>query len=259
MKRHYTFSNGESFDADGVGLRKLLNENREYLANYEELYECLDDDSFVARGNGFCETRYSGEFIEGQMQKYESRIRELEGWLDAPAARKEEMRSVMRRLKREHSLEALEHQSNIIIEMLEARSEFADAQTVMLYDALPDEVQTRSCIERWCSKKRIVLPTVRGNDIIPVEIRPDSRFVTGDFDIREPEGLPYTGGYDLIVVPGMAFDPRGDRLGRGRGYYDRFLRQHADTPKIGICFDFQLVEQVPTEPDDITMDIVIHP
>ena len=59
------------------------------------------------------------------------------------------------------------------------------------------------------------------------------------------------------MVPGVAFDPKGNRLGRGRGYYDRFLSQHPDVPTIGICFDFQLVEKVPTDPNDIQMDAVL--
>ena len=79
----------------------------------------------------------------------------------------------------------------------------------------------------------------------------------GDFNILEPQNDPYTGGFDLIIVPGVAFDRHGNRIGRGKGYYDRFLCQHLDVKRIGICFDFQLVDEVPTDPLDIKMDEVI--
>ena len=62
---------------------------------------------------------------------------------------------------------------------------------------------------------------------------------------------------DLAIVPGMAFDPQGHRLGRGRGYYDRFLPLIPQAYKIGLCFPFQLVGNVPTEPTDIAMDEVV--
>ena len=79
----------------------------------------------------------------------------------------------------------------------------------------------------------------------------------GDFNIMEPQNEPYKGDFDLIVVPGVAFDRHGNRLGRGRGYYDRFLCQHLNVKRIGICFDFQLVDEVPAEAFDIRMEEVI--
>ena len=127
----------------------------------------------------------------------------------------------------------------------------------MIYSALPDEVQTQGFIEKWCQKKKIILPTVIGDDIIPVEYADGTTLAVGDFNILEPQNEPYTGGFDLIVVPGVAFDRNGNRLGRGKGYYDRFLSQHLEVKRIGICFDFQMVEEVPAEPFDIRMDEVI--
>lgn len=75
----------------------------------------------------------------------------------------------------------------------------------------------------------------------------------------EPTGELFT-DYDLIdvaIVPGMAFDREGHRLGRGKGYYDRFLAQLPHIYKIGICFPFQLVDKVPADVHDILMDEVI--
>ena len=170
---------------------------------------------------------------------------------------KKELRSLIKTLKKQHTKEQLLEQSEKILSKLEQHPDFINAETVMLYSALPDEVQTQAFLEKWHLKKRIILPTVVGDDIIPVEYGKDTAFAVGDFNILEPQNEPYAGGFDLIVVPGVAFDSKGNRLGRGRGYYDRFLCQHLDVKRIGICFDFQLVDEVPAEAFDIRMDEVI--
>lgn len=170
---------------------------------------------------------------------------------------KQTLRADIRRLKRQHTKEQLLEQSEVILSKLENDDDFKKACIVMIYSALPDEVQTRAFLEKWRHEKKIILPTVVGDDIIPVELAADTTFAVGDFNIMEPQNEPYTGDYDLIVVPGVAFDRNGNRIGRGRGYYDRFLYKHLNVRRIGICFDFQLVDEVPTEPNDIKMDKII--
>ena len=170
---------------------------------------------------------------------------------------KKELRTLIKTLKKQHTKEQLFEQSEKILSKLEQHPDFVNAHSVMLYSALPDEVQTQAFLEKWHLKKQIILPTVVGDDIIPVEFGKDTTFAVGDFNILEPQNEPYTGGFDLIVVPGVAFDRQGNRIGRGKGYYDRFLCQHLDVKRIGICFDFQLVDEVPAEPFDIRMDEVI--
>ena len=172
---------------------------------------------------------------------------------------KKELRANIRLLKKQHTKEQLLEQSGIILSKLEQHHDFKNANIVMIYSALPDEVQTQAFLEKWRNKKKIILPTVVGDDIIPVELAENTGFAVGDFNILEPQNEPYTGDYDLIVVPGVAFDRNGNRIGRGRGYYDRFLCKHLNVKRIGICFDFQLVDEVPTEPNDIKMDEVITP
>jgi len=81
MKKRYTFSTGESIEADLEDLRRLLAENQQYLDNYEEVYSSLDDDDYVARGNGFCDRKYSDDFIESQIEKYSQRVKEIERWI----------------------------------------------------------------------------------------------------------------------------------------------------------------------------------
>lgn len=127
----------------------------------------------------------------------------------------------------------------------------------MLYASLPDEVQTLDFIEEWKNRKNLILPTVVGDDIIPVELTADCPMVEGSFHILEPQSNQYAGPLDLIVVPGMAFDRQGHRLGRGKGYYDRFLIKYPEVKTIGICFDFQLLDEVPAEPHDQLIDEII--
>lgn len=170
---------------------------------------------------------------------------------------KKELRANIKTLKRQHSKESLLEQSKLILDKLENHEYFKEAKTVMLYSSLPDEVNTHDFLEKWRNEKKIILPTVVGDDIIPVELSKDTDFAIGDFNIMEPQNEPYEGSYDLIIVPGVAFDKNGNRIGRGKGYYDRFLCKHLDVRRIGICFDFQLVDNVPTEDNDIRMDEVI--
>lgn len=170
---------------------------------------------------------------------------------------KKELRSHIKALKKLLSKESLQEQSHLILNKLESHRFFIEARNVMLYSSLPDEVQTHDFIAKWRNEKKIILPTVVGDDIIPVELSEKTNFTIGDFNILEPQNEPYHGDYDLIIVPGVAFDRDGNRIGRGKGYYDRFLRKHSDITKIGICFDFQLIDEVPTDDNDIRMDEVI--
>ncbi len=81
-KRLYRYLSGETFQADLDDLKRLLSERKSYLENYQEVFSSLDDDDFVARGNGFCDRKYSDDFIEGQMSKYQSEIEQLSNWID---------------------------------------------------------------------------------------------------------------------------------------------------------------------------------
>ena len=81
MKKKYIFSTGEHIEADLEDLQRLLSDNKQYLENYEEVFSSLEDDDYVARGNGFCDRKYSDDFIEGQMEKYAQRVKEIEDWI----------------------------------------------------------------------------------------------------------------------------------------------------------------------------------
>ncbi len=160
--------------------------------------------------------------------------------------------------KTKYSDFTLETLSQEILEKLEGLPAFQESKTVLLYHSLKDEVCTHAFIEKWSKKKTILLPVVSGDQL-------ELRYYTGVGDlspgaygIAEPTGQlveDYT-SIDLVVVPGVAFDKEGHRLGRGKGYYDKLLPR---IPAVfaGICFPFQLIDEVPAEPFDIRMDTVI--
>ena len=78
------------------------------------------------------------------------------------------------------------------------------------------------------------------------------------YDILEPDGEPFTeyASIDLAVIPGMAFTLDGERLGRGKGYYDRLLAKMPMVYKLGLCFPFQILDAIPTDENDVLMDEV---
>ena len=81
MKKRYTFSSGDSFEADLDDLKRLLVENQKYVEIYEDVLSSLYDDDYIARGNGFCDRKYSDDFVESQLEKYTQRVKQLENWI----------------------------------------------------------------------------------------------------------------------------------------------------------------------------------
>lgn len=153
----------------------------------------------------------------------------------------------------------LQSQSAEILAALEAHPAFRAAHTVLLYHSLPDEVYTHDFIARWSGKKQVLLPVVTGDDLVLRKYTAPEDLAQGAYGIEEPTGELFTDyeAIDFIAVPGVAFDRKGNRLGRGKGYYDRLLLRIPSAFKAGICFPFQMVEEVPSEPFDIRMDEII--
>lgn len=143
---------------------------------------------------------------------------------------------------------------------IENHPRFKSAKTVLLYSALPDEPETKKLINRWHDTKKILLPVVVGEELVLKEYEGENLMKTGAFGIKEPQGKDFNDylSIDLAIIPGVAFDQELNRLGRGKGYYDRLLL-HPDIKayKMGCCFPFQIVQRVPAEPHDFKMDEVI--
>lgn len=143
---------------------------------------------------------------------------------------------------------------------LAATAEFTSAAVVGLYSPILNELFTEE-IRRVAllQGKRVVYPRVTGQGLEFVEAKGHAALVPGAFGILEPAGCRVVpvATLDLIVVPGVAFDLQGGRLGYGKGFYDRALHRRGGGRLVGLCFEFQLVDQLPTETHDILMDLVI--
>lgn len=152
----------------------------------------------------------------------------------------------------------MSEQSLEAVNRLETLDLFKQAERIALYHALPGEVETADFIEKWAEKKTIFLPVVEGNDLSLHPYRGKHSLQSGAFGIMEPgrEEPCRLEDIDLMIVPGIAFDRQCNRMGRGKGYYDRLLTT-LSIPKIGLCFSFQLVDEIPMESFDIPMDGVV--
>lgn len=144
-----------------------------------------------------------------------------------------------------------------VFSQLEKCAAFLLADKILMYHSLPDELSTIAFLDKWGTKKHFYLPRVNGVnlDILPYD---RSRLEFGAFHIEEPVGDELTdpAEIELIVVPAVAYDRRGNRLGRGKGFYDRLLSTTKAT-KIGVGYDFQLVDEIAVEPHDVPVDMVI--
>lgn len=161
--------------------------------------------------------------------------------------------------KKEYSKATLCSLSDKILENLETTEVFRTASCIAIYHAIPGEVQTASFIEKWYTKKKILLPVIEGDDLRLLPYTGSESLKSGVFGILEPtlsDPSISENDLDLIVVPGVAFDRERNRMGRGKGYYDRLLST-LQVPKVGICFGFQLLPSIPVEPFDKKMDLVI--
>lgn len=172
---------------------------------------------------------------------------------------KQNIRNHIQKLKAEYTPSDLELMSDEVFSVVEITGYFQNAKTIFLYNSLSDEVATQSFIQKWHKEKQIYLPVVVGDNIEFRKYNPDIEFTRSSYGIGEqPEGEIFNSGQkvDLVIVPGVAFDRHLNRLGRGKGFYDRFLSSTKAT-KMGVCFDFQLLDKVPTDQNDIKMDTLV--
>ena len=171
---------------------------------------------------------------------------------------KAELRKHIKQLKALHQ-DTIASDSERIMQLLADDAHFLAAKTVLLYHSLSDEVNTHQFIEEWCLKKQLLLPVVVGEELELRLFQNMNELKIGSFGIAEPTGPLFTdyAKIDFVAVPGMAFDRNGHRLGRGKGYYDRLLPKLTNAYRAGICFPYQVVDEVPVEPTDITMDGII--
>ena len=173
---------------------------------------------------------------------------------------KKELRKQIRAAKKADPFYEKCSRSAPIMRQVEELPQFQESQTILLYWSMEDEVQTHDFVNRWYKEKTLLLPCVDGNDLRLRQYTGPECLKEGEqFGIGEPTGPEYTtlDNVQMIIVPGVAFDRSGNRMGRGRGFYDRLLKSTPRAYKVGVAFNFQMVDHVPIEDFDVPMNAVI--
>ena len=177
--------------------------------------------------------------------------------------KKKRLRSAVRQAGKAVGERERESYSDEVIRRVEDLPRFGNVHVVAAFASLPDEVCTDTLLHRWNGTKKIVLPSIEYGRMVFREYIGEKDLIRGEYGIL----APYTSRIvapeeiEIMLVPGLAFDRLGNRLGRGKGFYDRYLsmRHAAGIHKIGLCLPHQFVDEVPTEPYDIAMNEVICP
>ena len=172
---------------------------------------------------------------------------------------KKELRQQIKQLKAMTPLALRQVEADMVFNTIKAMPAWQHAQHILCYWSLPDELPTHESVNNWLAEgKNIYLPRVKGDDL---EIVPyhgaQSLDDNNKFHIGEPVGDSVDSScLELIIVPAVALDGKRNRLGRGKGFYDRLLSS-TDCPTIGVVCDFQLVDEVPVEPHDHPLDCIV--
>lgn len=172
---------------------------------------------------------------------------------------KKVIRHQIRELKNGLTPSQKQLEADTVFYKIELLPEFQNANNIFIYWSLPDELPTLAFIGKWCDKKQFFLPAIVGNVMVLKHYSLSESLLKGSHGIMEPNSLiDFNGEVELGIIPGIAFDGHKNRLGRGKGYYDRFFSNNKSL-KIGVCFDFQLLKTLPVSLHDVKMDKIVSP
>ncbi len=181
--------------------------------------------------------------------------------MDKPTLRRE-----LRALSREHLTDELRLTGSAsIISQLRQHPLWQQAQHVALYSALPDEPNLRTLIDEISTTKQVYLPRVLDGETMDFFAFAGWQELeqSGSFGIYEPrleaDGVVDPATLDLLVIPALAYDQAGYRLGRGKGYYDRYLSRCPRASRIGVTFALRSIACLPHDPWDLPVEAVLTP
>jgi len=176
---------------------------------------------------------------------------------------KRQLRNILLMRFRKQTEKQREYKSKLIERRLLRTKEFIKAKRIMFYLAIDGEVKTESMINKARDLgKEIYVPICdkKEKTLRPCLLKKDCAYEMGPYNTREPKikiDIPID-ELDLVVIPALAFDKNGNRLGRGKGYYDRFLKSLSGrTHTIGLAFDFQIFPNLPLNQYDMSVDKVL--
>lgn len=166
---------------------------------------------------------------------------------------RQNLRQEMLHKRNELAKDTIKLYSETICQKLKELPDIENARNIMGFSSFGNEVILMPFLESLLTDKQILLPRVeKGGEMVAVPFTSWDNVKSGPFGIKEPVGEPFDKEkIDVVIVPGLVFDPNGYRLGYGKGYYDRFLKGlRKDSFFCGVCFDFQVIDNIhPTERD----------
>ena len=174
--------------------------------------------------------------------------------------KKAELRAMIRARKRAMTPEQIDEKSRQLGALFAASELYRNASTIYGYLPYNQEVRTTPMLERALAEgKRIAVPKVYGEEMKFIYLSDLSRVEKGYAGIPEPieDGPVADDPTALVLMPGLAFDRAGHRIGYGGGFYDKFLTQEPDHPTLALCYDFQMLDTLQTEEFDIPVDLVL--
>jgi 5-formyltetrahydrofolate cyclo-ligase len=193
---------------------------------------------------------------------FDAQVHDFLSWLPWLRVRREQaaMRNIIEQRRRILTKEQVAEDSKRIISQIEQMSMFRDAKVVLMYYPVHNEVDLRPLLAKYEGQKTFLLPVTHRHSI---EVRPydgEDMMRKGRLGVPEPQTDTYHGSIDLMLVPGVVFDHHCHRIGRGGGYYDKFLSKHPASKKIGVCYSFQLKKHdIPHTLRDHKMDRIVTP
>lgn len=162
--------------------------------------------------------------------------------------------------KRAMSAEEIEQASIRLANKFFETELYQNAQAIYAYLSYNQEVRTEGIIHRaFLDGKRVAVPKVYGEEMRFLWIEDLDHIAPGAYNIPEPiADAPVAEDLTaLVLMPGLAFDPQGHRLGYGGGFYDRYLSEQPNHPLVALCYGFQMLDHLDTESHDIPVDLVI--
>ncbi|MGP1362495.1 MAG: 5-formyltetrahydrofolate cyclo-ligase [Bacteroides sp.] len=173
---------------------------------------------------------------------------------------KVKLRKEMKARKSVLTTEQKEEKARAVFNALFANDYFQRSRVILGYWALPDELPTAHYLNQMSTRRQILLPVVKGDELeLHRYTGPECLVAQPPYGILEPQDTEVVDPWfvELILVPGVAFDLDKRRLGRGKGYYDRLFVRTPNARRIGLCFREQIVHRVPSEPHDAVMDSLL--
>lgn len=173
---------------------------------------------------------------------------------------KKELRRTIREKKRAMTEDEIESRSAKLAQLLYASEAYRNAKTIYGYLPYNQEVRTVPMLEQALRDgKRVAVPKVFGDEMKFLYLEDLTKVAKGYAGIPEPIADEPEARDDsaLVLMPGLAFDPQGHRIGYGGGFYDKFLAAEPNHPTLALCYDFQLLPELETEEHDIPVDTVL--